>query len=90
MIRFKTETGSTYEADRARRLIRRLGNAEGREPTERQGADGIWKSYADLDLMLWQRALITWRYDETGLGRIARTTLTSVVTEIEGFAEAVA
>lgn len=82
MIRFKTETGSTYEMDRAHRRIRRLDGVKA--PTERQGADGIWKEYADAKLEMWRPCVIVWRYDETAEGQVARCTETSRVIEIEG------
>ena len=45
-MRFSTVSGSTYEVeyhDGGGVRVRRLGNAEGRDGTARQGQDGVWK-----------------------------------------------
>ena len=83
MITFKTETGSTYEVDFGHRQIRRLGNDEGRPSTERLGADGVWKSYEELDLCVGDYAVILWGVDETPEGRSARCTVTSRVVAMD-------
>ncbi len=46
MIRFETESGSTYEVDPGVQRIRRVSGT--RAPARRQGEDGEWKHYADI------------------------------------------
>lgn len=80
MITFTTATGSRYELDEAGRRIRRLaGNAP---PTVRQGQDGEWRQYKEINTPVpGAPVLIVWRYR----GDVAESTITStVITVTEG------
>ena len=45
---FTTVSGSVYEVDLERHLIRRTCNTAGRPPTQRLGQDGTWKPFHRL------------------------------------------
>jgi len=47
-MKFKTFSGSTYEVDPNKKLIRRVSNTNGVAPTNRIGNDNEWRSYAML------------------------------------------
>lgn len=58
-MRFITETGSVYEVDEKRKLIRRLEGES--NPTPRVGNDGMWKAFSSLmNVNVGFRALICW------------------------------
>ena len=73
MIKFTTESGSQYELDEARLQIRRLSGSM--SPTERQGSDGEWKSYALIyeSPEIGKHVLIVWRVTEEGIWQSTRT-----------------
>ena len=76
-MRFKTETSSIYEVDSINKKIRRLEGVA--NPTPRQGLDGEWKPYLQLDnCSVGQQALITWRIEDG----IRKCTQTSLITEL--------
>jgi hypothetical protein len=81
---FTTVSGSAYEVDLLRRLIRRTGNAAGRQPTPYQGSDGTWRCYHSVAVLTskegWSVVLIDW--DGTG----AVTFTSAVVTLSPGIA----
>ncbi len=83
MFKVTSESGSVYEIDRERKLIRRLSGSHA--PTERQGADGEWKKYADMEgLSLGDRLLIIWNV----ANEIRQCTQTSGIVKIEENANA--
>ena len=45
-MKFKTESGSWYEADTENNRVRRLSGDK--DPTPRQGKDGEWRSYETI------------------------------------------
>lgn len=57
-MKFETLSGSVYEVDKARKLIRRLSGVK--DPTPRQGVDGIWKRYESVSVELQKNATIIW------------------------------
>jgi hypothetical protein len=60
---FKTESGSTYEVDLEKKLIRRLRNTSNFSPTERQGEDEKFKHYDHLTIELGKSVIIVWKQD---------------------------
>jgi len=81
-MKFKTFSGSVYELDLNNKRIRRLnGN---KAPTERQGADGEWKTYASLlnEPQVDKSLVIVWKVDIVDEEQILRTTETSYIKEI--------
>lgn len=67
---YKTETGSIYEVDTEKKLVRRIEGTK--PPTERQGEDGVWKSYERL--YIYENGLLfTWKTKDG----VAKSTLTS-------------
>lgn len=72
MTRVRTDN-STYEIDQEARLVRRVSGL--REPSPRQGQDGVWQAYTFAHIELGQPMVI----DYTGEGRC---TVTSNVLEI--------
>ena len=66
MIRFETESGSTYELDEGASRIRRLQGK--RPPRSRQGADGEWRTFLAIsEVEAGRRVLISWHPDTTPL-----------------------
>lgn len=57
-MKFETLSGSVYEVDKARKLIRRLSGKH--DPTPRQGVDGLWKRYGSVSIELQKNATIIW------------------------------
>jgi hypothetical protein len=57
-MRFQTLSGSHYEVNESKKLIRRLSGS--RDPSKNQGADGDWKQYEVLHLELGKPAFIEW------------------------------
>ena len=81
-MQFFTEN-SLYEVDVGNKLIRRVSGKY--DPTPRQGADGGWKHYVELNnLHKGQCALIVWNILEDGT---KQATLTSEITQIESTVE---
>jgi hypothetical protein len=84
---FTTESGSAYDVDLDRRLIRRTGNAAGRPTTRKQGPDWQWKPFRNLVGVMYaggERAiLIDWDGTRDG------TVTTPVVTVSAGLARLV-
>ena len=95
MIKFTTETGSVYELDRHKQLIRRVS---GNHPvTRNQRAEGEWRHYENL--ALWgpgygevirapragERLMIVWG-NEPETPDVLRRTLTSMVTRVDAVA----
>jgi hypothetical protein len=74
LIRFATEN-SVYEVDVTNKRVRRLVSTH--EPTPRQGADGEWKEFASMSLLLAVGECVFFDWDDFGHG-----TLTSPVVEI--------
>ena len=74
-MRRVTTVDSLYEIDDEDCLIRRVRGIN--EPTDRQGADGVWKSYAALTKME-DGLLIIWGNNDNGT---ARCTWTSPIIE---------
>lgn len=72
MIRFETESGSSYELDEANRRIRRLSGK--RPPHRSQPPDGEWKSYIAISTVhVGRRLAVSWEFDDTVFtSRIAR------------------
>lgn len=70
MHKFLTESGSVYQVDDERNLIRRLSGSN--DPTPRQGPDGEWKHFHKLRDDLVPGAIVIF-WDET------RCTMTSRV-----------
>lgn len=84
-MQFKTETGSTYEVDTEAKRIRRVTGYT--QHTKRFEPYGEWKTYKDLsDITVGDCAIIYWGDDVAplipGTHPAAKTTITSVVTEI--------
>ena len=77
---FTTESGSTYELDRAGKRLRRL---DGVTPLTRVGPHGEWRQFADVsDVRVGEPVVIVWRWDNVDEQLIARSTVTSRVTGI--------
>lgn len=75
-MKFFTISGSSYEVDQARKLIRRL---KGATPETRVGT-GDWKPFMDItDILIGTPVLVSWDYS----GLTLRTTLTSQVVSID-------
>lgn len=76
-MKFITETGSIYEVDESNNKIRRLEGSH--DPTPRQGPDGEWKEYLRLSsIQIDKSVIIIWKME----GLVAKTTITSHITEI--------
>lgn len=58
MIKFTTLSGSLYEVDESKKLVRRLFGTKA--ATSRQGNDGEWRSYSDIFLMQGKPCIITY------------------------------
>lgn len=56
VITFITHSGSTYEVDDVKKRIRRLNGTK--SPTQRQGADGSWRSYVEVSSIEVGRSVI--------------------------------
>ena len=75
-MKFST-ANSLYEVNPICRQIRRLNGVN--DPTPRQGVDGEWKHYEELEnLTVGKQALIIWEF----VGGVAKATETSVVVNI--------
>jgi hypothetical protein len=74
-MRTVTTANSVYEINEADHMIRRVSGTA--DPTPRQGADGVWKAYRTLGVML-DGLLIVWGDNPDGS---AATTWTSKVVE---------
>lgn len=76
MIRFNTETGSSYEVDTNEKRIRRVMGTHA--PTPRQGNDKEWKSYHWIsDIELRKPVLIAWDAE----GKATETSLVTIISE---------
>jgi hypothetical protein len=74
----RTETGSLYEFDTEGKRVRRLSGVK--NPTPRQGADGVWKLNMEVAELSNGRLLIAWEAGESEDGlAIMKTTMTSAV-----------
>jgi hypothetical protein len=74
-----THSGSTYQLDAEAGRIRRLSGSHA--PTERQGPDGEWRTFADCsDPAVGRQLVIVWSTDADG---VARCTVTSTIVAIE-------
>ena len=58
MKTYRTASGSTYEVDEERRLIRRVSGTH--PPTENQGEDGHWQFYHAVTVTPTGCLLIAW------------------------------
>jgi hypothetical protein len=65
MVYFETVSGSVYEVDEDKKLIRRMQGTEA--PTVRQGKDGEWRRYLDLLIDMGKSAIILWDPKDTSL-----------------------
>lgn len=72
----KTKSGSTYEVDDGKKLVRRLCGVL--DPTSRQGKDDEWKKY-EIASFINQGELTFLLFDWTGQGNC---TITSQIIEI--------
>jgi len=75
-----TASGSVYEIDEAQKRVRRLKGAK--DPTPRQGADGEWKEYSDINVCSNGSLLIVWGSYLKDNEVVLRSTQTSPVTLI--------
>jgi hypothetical protein len=85
-MKFQTTTGSLYEVDAVQQKVRRLSGVK--DPQPRQGKDGEWRAYVDLQLKEGKCAVIFWDPATTPLlegspAGATPTTITSVVLKIE-------
>lgn len=83
---FRTASGSRYEVDYDKKMIRRLAGTA--DPTARQGKDGEWKEYADIsDIEVGKGVAILWGNDVSLLPGspegAMKTTFTSNVSALE-------
>lgn len=82
MIKFTTESGSVYEVDNSACRMRRLSGTH--EPTNNQGPDGNWKNYGLISaIAVDSPVLIVWLVEPDDVNWKVRTTLTSLVVDIE-------
>ena len=72
---YKTESGSVYQVDEAGKRVRRLSGTNA--PTQRQGADGEWKEFVSVDVLVTAIGRRLW-IDWTGFGN---GTITSPIVE---------
>lgn len=79
---FDTETGSTYEVDEARKLVRRVAGKG--NPTPRVGHDHIWKQYKDINgVEVGGVAMITWNVSEDEFSLpLYQCTMTSKIVKV--------
>ncbi len=81
---FKTETGSTYEVDKANNRIRRVSGYT--QHTKRFDPQGEWRPYKELGDVEVGACVVVWGDDVEPLVRgsnpAAKTTITSPVIEI--------
>lgn len=75
MKAYKTQSGSWYEVDEERKLIRRLSGPG--NPTVRVGEDGVWKAYEQLTVSM-SGLVIVWSITPEG---VYQTTITSALVE---------
>lgn len=77
-LQFITETGSVYELDRTKQMMRRMSGED--RPTPNQGEDGVWKPYGAItEVKVGVPVLVTWGWDDEG---ILHRTITSPVMVI--------
>lgn len=80
-MKFETQTGSLYEVDFDKKMIRRLAGLFPAQP--RQGEDGVWKAYLDIEgPIVGQGCLIMWPLTERSDPWSQPATFTSDVTRI--------
>jgi len=79
---FRTESGSSYEVSLKEKKIRRLSGIN--DPTSRQGSDGEWKEYFSISNPVIGKGLwIAWKIENSHLGKIAKSTITSPIISLE-------
>lgn len=65
MTTYITESGSVYEVDHDNKRVRRLSGVK--DPTPRQGKDGEWKTYVELNTELFPGCLFfIWEHPGKG------------------------
>lgn len=80
---FETVSGSVYEINESKQVIRRLSGVK--DPTERQGSDSIWKYYEKLfsPPTVGESLVIVWKIEEVDGEMVFRTTQTSPIIGIK-------
>ncbi len=75
-----TTAHSRYEIDTTNRRVRRLASRHA--PTQNQGWDSAWHSYADVRGWVGEPLTIVWGYDEYDDELVARTTTTTPIRSL--------